>query len=258
MKKLKKFEFRSCGSSMSVSGPNTVLNTIVAEALKAFADELEQADDFTEALNELIKRTIKDHKRIIFNGDGYSDAWKEEAERRGLINLPTTVDAMPTILKKKNIDLFTAHNIYTEAEIHSRYEIQLEAYSKTINIEGLTMVDMIMKDILPAVNSYVLSLAKAASIKKSLCDSIGINMEKDLISKLSSLEDETYVKVNELKTLLLNAPSEDADKLTQAKYYKDEIIPAMTKLRKLCDEMEVNTASTVWPFPTYGDLLFSV
>ena len=253
-----KFEFRSCGSSMSVSGPNTVLNTIVAEALKSFADELEKADDFTDALNELIKRTIKEHKRIIFNGDGYSDAWKAEAAKRGLLNLPTTVDAMPTMLDKKNIDLFTAHNIYTEAEIHSRYEIQLEAYSKTINIEGLTMVDMVKKDILPAVNSYVLSLAQSASVKKSLCDSIGIEMEKDLIGKLSQLEDEAYAKVNELKSLLENAPSDDTDKLAHAKYYKDTIIPAMTELRSLCDEMEVNTASSVWPFPTYGDLLFSV
>ncbi len=253
-----KFEFRSCGSSMSVSGPNTILNTIVAEELKQFADELEKADDFTDALNDLIKRTIHEHKRIIFNGDGYSEEWKKEAAKRGLLNLPTTVDAMPTVLDKKNVDLFEKHRIYTEPEIRSRYEIQLDAYSKTINIEALTMVEMTKRQILPAVNRYVSRLAEAVTYKLTANPLLANSMEKDLLKKLSDLEDKAYVQVNELKKLIDKAPSCDSDKLKCAAYYKDKIIPAMNKLREYCDEMEINTASDVWPFPTYGDILFSV
>ena len=254
-----KFEFRSCGSSTSVSGPNTVLNTIVADVLKGFADELEQADDFTDALNSLIKRTIKEHKRIIFNGDGYSQDWTKEAKKRGLLNLPTTVDAMPKMLDKKNIELFERHRIYTEPELRSRYDIQLDAYSKTINIEGLTMVEMAKREILPAVNQYVLRLAKSLSTKKLLGPEIKCGFETDLIKKLSSLEDKAYTAVNRLEKLLEDAaPFDEADKLELATYYKDKIIPAMNVLRELCDEMEKNTAADLWPFPTYGDLLFSV
>ncbi len=254
-----KFEFRSCGSSTSVSGPNTVLNTIVADVLKGFADELEQADDFTDALNSLIKRTIKEHKRIIFNGDGYSQDWTKEAKKRGLLNLPTTVDAMPKMLDKKNIELFERHRIYTEPELRSRYDIQLDAYSKTINIEGLTMVEMAKREILPAVNQYVLRLAKSLSTKKLLGTEIKCGFETDLIKKLSSLEDKAYTAVNRLEKLLEDAaPFDEADKLELATYYKDKIIPAMNVLRELCDEMEKNTAADLWPFPTYGDLLFSV
>ncbi len=253
-----KFEFRSCGSSMSVSGPNTILNTIVAEELRQFADELEKADDFTDALNDLIKKTIHEHKRIIFNGDGYSEEWKKEAARRGLLNLPTTVDAMPTVLDKKNTDLFEKHSIYTEPEIRSRYEIQLDVYSKTINIEALTMVEMAKRQILPAVNKYVSRLAEAVTYKLTANPLLNNIMEKDLINKLSALEDKAYVQVNELKKLIDKAPSYDSDKLKCAAYYKDKIIPAMNKLREYCDEMEINTASDVWPFPTYGDILFSV
>ena len=252
-----KFEFRSCGSSMSVSGPNTILNTIVAEELRLFADELERADDFTDALNELIKRTIQEHKRIIFNGDGYSDEWKKEAKKRGLLNLPTTVDAMPTVLLKKNIDLFERHGIYTETEVRSRYEINLDVYSKTINIEAQTMVEMALRQILPSVNRYVKQLAEAMSLKGMIDPIFKTGMERDLIKKLSVLEDKAYTQVGELKKLLEKAPSYD-NNLECATYYKDKIIPAMEKLRTSCDEMEVNTASDMWPFPTYGDLLFSV
>ncbi len=252
-----KFEFRSCGSSMSVSGPNTILNTIVAEELRLFADELERADDFTDALNELIKRTIQEHKRIIFNGDGYSEEWKKEAKKRGLLNLPTTVDAMPTVLLKKNIDLFERHGIYTETEVRSRYEINLDVYSKTINIEAQTMVEMALRQILPSVNRYVKQLAEAMSLKGMIDPIFKTGMERDLIKKLSVLEDKAYTQVGELKKLLEKAPSYD-NNLECATYYKDKIIPAMEKLRGFCDEMEVNTASDMWPFPTYGDLLFSV
>ncbi|MCR5602149.1 MAG: glutamine synthetase type III, partial [Lachnospiraceae bacterium] len=253
-----KFEFRSCGSSMSVSGPNTILNTIVAEELRQFADELEPADDFTGALNELIKRTIQEHKRIIFNGDGYSEEWKKEAAKRGLMNLPTTVDAMPTVLARKNIDLFEKHGIYTETEVGSRYEISLDVYSKTINIEANTMIEMARRQILPAVNRYIGRLAETLSIKLSVDPLIKSGMEKDLVKKLSVLEDKAYAQVNDLEKLLSKAPSYDSDKLACATYYKDRIIPAMEKLRSYCDEMEANTASELWPFPTYGDLLFSV
>ena len=253
-----KFEFRSCGSSLSVSGPNTILNTIVAEELKQFADELERADDFTDALNELIKRTIREHKRIIFNGDGYSEEWKQEAKRRGLLNLPTTVDAMPTVLDKKNVELFERHHIYTEPEIASRYEIQLDAYSKTINIEALTMIEMARRQILPAVNKFVSRLAEAVTYKQAANPLLKNSMEKDLLNRLSVLEDKAYAQVNELQKMVDKAPSYDADKLACAEYYKDKIIPAMNRLREYCDEMEINTASELWPFPTYGDLLFSV
>ncbi len=252
-----KFEFRSCGSSMSVSGPNTILNTIVAEELRLFADELEKADDFTDSLNELIKRTIQEHKRIIFNGDGYSEEWKKEAKRRGLLNLPTTVDAMPTVLLKKNIDLFEKHGIYTETEVRSRYEINLDVYSKTINIEAQTMVEMALRQILPSVNKYVKQLAEAMSLKGMIDPLFKNGMERDLIKKLSVLEDKAYAQVGELKKLLSKAPSYD-NNLECAVYYKDKIIPAMEKLRGFCDEMEVNTSSEFWPFPTYGDILFSV
>ena len=258
-----KFEFRSCGSSMSVSGPNTILNTIVAEELRQFADELEKADDFTDALNELIKMTIKEHKRIIFNGDGYSKEWEKEAGKRGLLNLPTTVDALPTVLLKKNIELFERHRIYTEPEVRSRYGIQLDVYSKTINIEALTMIEMARRQILPAVNEYVAKLAKALSLKAGLDPTFKTGMEKDLIRKLSMLEDKAYQQVNELEKLLAKAPQSDTSEagdeiLTCAVYYKDKIIPAMEKLRSFCDEMEENTEAKLWPFPTYGDLLFSV
>ena len=252
-----KFEFRSLGSAQSISGSNIILNTIVAEELKQFADELEGATDFTEALNALIKRTIKEHKRIIFNGDGYSEGWKVEAEKRGLLNLKTTVDALPTFIQKKNIDLFTSHKIFTETEVHSRYEILLDTYAKVINIEGLTMVDMAKKQILPAVNMYIADLASTAATKQGLNSSLSCKMELSLIEKLSALEDAAYEQVNTLDKLLSSTPS-DADGLKLATYYKDQILPAMAALRKSCDEMEVNTAEDVWPFPQYGDLLFKV
>ena len=251
-----KFEFRSLGSSMSISDPNIMLNTIVAEALRQFADELEAADDFTDALNQLIKRTIKEHKRIIFNGDGYSDAWKEEAKSRGLLNLVTTVDALKHFIKPKNVELFTRHKIFTETELHSRYEILLETYSKYINIEAMTMVDMAKKQILPAVNTYTSQLATALAAKRSVT-AAKCEMESSLIEKLSNLEDAAYQTANKLEAALCDAPS-DSDGLELATYYKDIILPLMAALRASCDEMEVNTARDLWPFPQYGQLLFGV
>ena len=252
-----KFEFRSLGSSQSISGPNIILNTIVAEELKQFADELEGAEDFTEKLNELIKKTIKEHKRIIFNGDGYSDEWKAEAKKRGLLNLKTTVDALPTFLAPKNVELFTKHKIFTEKEMESRYEILLETYSKVINIEGLTMVDMAKKQILPAVNSYIGNLASTAKKKLSVTEGLSCRMEKDLLEKLSVLEDSAYDKANKLAALLEEG-GKLSDGLAQATFYKDQILPAMEALRSDCDALEVDTAESSWPFPQYGDLLFHI
>ena len=252
-----KFEFRSLGSSQSISGPNIILNTIVAEELKQFADELEGAEDFTEKLNELIKKTIKEHKRIIFNGDGYSDEWKAEAKKRGLLNLKTTVDALPTFLAPKNVELFTKHKIFTEKEMESRYEILLETYSKVINIEGLTMVDMAKKQILPAVNSYIGDLASTAKKKLAVTEGLSCKMEKDLLEKLSVLEDSAYDKANKLAALLEEG-GKISDGLAQATFYKDQILPAMEELRSDCDALEVDTAESAWPFPQYGDLLFHI
>lgn len=252
-----KFEFRSLGSSQSISGPNIILNTIVAEELKQFADELEGAEDFTEKLNELIKKTIKEHKRIIFNGDGYSDEWKAEAKKRGLLNLKTTVDALPAFLAPKNVELFTKHKIFTEKEMESRYEILLETYSKVINIEGLTMVDMAKKQILPAVNSYIGNLASTAKKKLSVTEGLSCRMEKDLLEKLSVLEDSAYDKANKLAALLEEG-GKLSNGLAQATFYKDQILPAMEALRSDCDALEVDTAESSWPFPQYGDLLFHI
>ncbi|HOO27953.1 MAG TPA: glutamine synthetase III [Lachnospiraceae bacterium] len=252
-----KFEFRSLGSSQSISGPNIVLNTIVADALKQFADELTGAADFTDALNALIKRTIKEHNRIIFNGDGYSEAWKVEAEKRGLLDLKTTVDALPTFLAEKNVKLFTSHKIFTETEMHSRYEIQLETYSKILNIEGLTMVDIAKKQILPAVNMYIADLSSTAATKKDLDSSLSCKMELSLVEKLSLLEDAAYEEAETLTAILADA-AKYSDGLELATYYRDKVLPSMEALRKSCDEMEVNTASDVWPFPQYGDLLFMI
>ncbi len=252
-----KFEFRSLGSSQSISGPNIILNTIVAEELKQFADELEGTENFTEKLNELIKKTIKEHKRIIFNGDGYSDEWKAEAEKRGLLNLKTTVDALPTFLAPKNVELFTKHKIFTEKEMESRYEILLETYSKVINIEGLTMVDMAKKQILPAVNSYIGDLAATAKKKLEVTEGLSCKMEKDLLEKLSVLEDSAYDKANKLAALLEEG-GKISDGLAQATFYKDQILPAMEELRSDCDALEVDTAESAWPFPQYGQLLFHI
>ncbi len=252
-----KFEFRSLGSSQSIAGPNIILNTIVAEELKQFADELEGAENFTDKLNELIKKTIKEHKRIIFNGDGYSDEWKAEAEKRGLLNLKTTVDALPTFLAPKNVELFTKHKIFTEKEMESRYEILLETYSKVINIEGLTMVDMAKKQILPAVNSYIGDLAATAKKKLAVTEGLSCKMEKDLLEKLSVLEDSAYDKANKLAALLEEG-GKISDGLAQATFYKDQILPAMEELRSDCDALEVDTAESSWPFPQYGQLLFHI
>ena len=253
-----KFEFRSLGSSLSTAEPNIILNTIVAETLREFADELEGADDFNAALNALIRRTIKEHKRIIFNGDGYADAWQEEAARRGLCNYRTTPDALPHFVDPKNIDLFTRHHVFTETEMYARLEILLENYSKTINIEALTMSEMAKKDILPAVAEFTASLASTAAAKRAVSPRLACAYETDLIERLSALTDATYANLNTLDAAVADVPAHSGTALETAVYYRDVILAAMQQLRATVDEMETLTAAEYLPYPTYGDLMFRI
>ena len=253
-----KFEFRMLGSALSISCPNIMLNTLAAEEIRQFADELEGSTDLEADVRKIVQRVMKEHKRIIFNGDGYSDAWTEEAKRRGLLNLPTTVDALPRYLDQKNVQLFTSHKIYTEAEMEARYETILEEYSKTLNIEALTMSSMVRKDILPSVSSYIASLADAVNSKRAVCADLPCRAETSLIRKLSGLMDEAYEKVEKLDALLADSKMESHNTLSVATYYKDAIIPAMEGIRAVVDQMEVDTSADFWPYPTYGDLMFKV
>ena len=253
-----KFEFRSLGSQLNIACPNIMLNTIIADELEQFADELEGKEDFNGALNALIKRVIKEHKRIIFNGDGYADAWKAEAAKRGLTNLPTTVDALPHYTDEKNVKLFTKHKIYTEVEMQSRQDIILETYAKTINIEALTASDMVKRDILPAVSSYVAELASDVATKKAISDDIPCEAELDIIKRLSGLQDCAYKKLAALDNAIIGVKEVGEDPIEVATYYKDSVITAMTELRAVVDEMETLVSSDYWPYPSYGDLMFRV
>ena len=253
-----KFEFRMLGSSNSIACANIMLNAAVAESLKLYADELEKAEDFSTALHELIKNTIKAHKRIIFNGNGYDDAWITEAtEKRGLLNLRTTPDAIPELLKKKNADMLTSHKVFTEAELHSRYEIMLENYCKTVCIEAQTMSDMARKQILPAVEHYAADVADAAASKKTLDAEISCCYEKKLVRKLVALIDSIDTRTDALDGVIAKLKTL-SDVTEKANYIRDEMLPKMTELRAVADEAEIMTAESYWPFPTYGDLLFGV
>lgn len=251
-----KFEFRMLGSTASVADPNIVLNTIVAEELRVFADELEKSDDFTAAVGALVKKTIKEHKRIIFNGNGYSDEWKAEAAKRGLLNLRSTVDALPEMIKPANVDVFVKHKVYTEAEIDSRYEIQLENYSKTINIEALTAIDMVRKDYIPAVSAYTSELSGTVLAKKAVCDSIPCDSEVEVIKRLSELGSDMSKIVSKLETADKKASALSGKE--QADTFHGEVIPAMEELRAAVDEAEKITSEEYWPVPCYGDLIFRV
>ena len=251
-----KFEFRMLGSNQSISGPNIVLNTIVAEELKQFADELESADDFTKALNDLIRKTIKEHKRIIFNGDGYAESWPIEAEKRGLLNYKTTVEALPHFIDKKNIDLFTSHNVFTEKEMISRTEILLETYSKTINIEALTLNDMVKKQILPALSTYTADLAASLAAKTAVVDGIDVSMEEGELKELSAAQGKLYALSGKLDKELAEVPGGEA--LETATYYRDVIFAEMQNMRDVIDAAEEKVSSDVWPVPTYSDLIFRV
>ena len=253
-----KFEFRMPGSALSISGPNIVLNTIVAETLSQFADELEGSSDFTADLNTLIKKAIKEHKRIIFNGNGYDSSWVEEAEKRGLLNLKSTPDALPYFITQKNIDLFTKHKIFTAAEMHSRYEILLDNYCKTLNIEALTMIDMAKKQILPAVFSYLKDLSGTAAQKKAISADIPCEPEESLIRKISSLAACFYKKPEALESALLDAKNFEGDLQKEADHYKGDVFTAMQEMRLSADELETLLGKSYWPFPSYSDLLFRV
>ncbi len=252
-----KFEFRMVGSTMSISGPNFVLNTVVGRELKQFADQLEGSEDFNTELHALIVKTIKDHERILFNGNGYDDAWIEEAEKRGLCNLKTTPDCLPYFLSDKNVTLFTESNVLTKAEMESRYEITLEGYCKVISIEACTMLDMAKKDILPAATAYAKELADTAVAKKSFLPDCQCGYEEDIVAKISALTSKLYAAVKVLEdNLAKTAGIVDITELSM--YYKDAILPAMDAIREPADELETLTSKKYWPFPTYGDLLFGV
>ncbi len=251
-----KFEFRMLGSSSSVSCTNVVLNTAVAEELKEFADTLEGAGDFEEALHELIKKTITEHKRIIFNGNGYDDKWIAEAEKRGLLNLRTTPDCLPYSLHEKNLKLFISHKVYSETEMRARYEILSENYCKIINIEALTMIDMAKKDILPAVSKYSHELSDTV-IAKAACGDIDASYEKELLAKVSRLNALAYKKTEKLEKAVVKA-KEISDTTELSKYYKDIVFAAMSELRITVDELETLVPATDWPYPSYGEMLFSV
>ncbi len=252
-----KFEFRMVGSSDSIACANMMLNTAVAESLRIFADELEGSEDFETALHVLLQKTIKAHKRIIFNGNGYDAAWIAEAERRGLLNYRTTPDCIPSVLEQKNVDMLTGHRVFTYAEIRSRYEIALENYSKTVIIEANTMVDMAKNEIIPAVESYVLELAKTAAAKQGLGAGLSCRYETELVKKLSDLIERMADAGNALEDALLKL-GDAKDAQEEANAIRDTVLVKMCELRLACDEAETVTAKKYWPFPTYGDLLFSV
>ena len=253
-----KFEFRMLGSSNSIACANIMLNSAVAESLKIYADRLEGVEDFETALHEMIRKTIKDHKRIIFNGNGYDDSWiKEATEERGLLNYRTTADCMPHLLDKKNVDMLTSHKVFTVAELNSRYEIMLENYCKTVVIEANTMIDMAKTQIAPAVEAFTLEVAKTASAKKALDSSIACGYESNLVKRLSALIDMIAIKADELNTSLTELTAVD-DIGEEANTIRDIILTKMSELRIACDEAETLTAKKYWPYPSYADLLFGV
>ena len=252
-----KFEFRMPGSTFSIAGPNMVLNTIVAEELSQFADLLEQASDFTAALNKLIRRTIREHKRIIFNGNNYTDEWVEEAERRGLLNLRTTPEALPLFAAEKNVRLFAKHCIFTETEIRSRMEILLDNYIKTIQIESLTMVELVKKEILPAIIAYTRELSAAALDKRSLSAEIDISVELDTVRRLSSLAACIKADAEKLESALVEVRTHPTA-AEQASFCRATVFVAMQELRTVVDEAETLVSAKHWPFPTYGELLYGI
>ena len=253
-----KFEFRMLGSSNSIACANIMLNSAVAESLRIYADRLEGEEDFETTLHSMIRNTIKDHKRIIFNGNGYDENWIREAtEKRGLLNFRTTADCMPHLLDKKNVQMLTSHGVFSEAELNSRYEITLENYCKTVVIEANTMADMAKTEIAPAVEAYAAELAKSAAAKKALDESVACSYECGLVKKLSALTDRIAEKADELEdALVVLHKAENIGE--EANTIRDSVLVRMCELRVACDEAEKITAKKYWPFPTYGDLLFGV
>ena len=253
-----KFEFRMLGSSDSIACANIMLDAAVAQSLKRYADELEGAEDFNTALHELLKRTIKEHKRIIFNGNGYDEAWIREAEeKRGLLNLRTAPDAIPELLKAKNVEMLTSLGVYTETELRSRYEIMLDNYCKTVCIEAQTMSDMARKQILPAIAHYSAGVARDAADKKAFDGEISCGYETRLVKKLAAVTDSIDAQTDALDSAIAGFKT-ICDVTEGADFIRDEMISRMTALRAAADEAETLTAESAWPFPTYGDLMFSV
>ena len=252
-----KFEFRMLGSTANIACPNTILNTIVAESLDYISDYIEGKDDLDKALNEVLKKILKEHKAIIFNGNNYAPEWVEEAESRGLLNLKSSSEALPHYTDEKNIKLFEKHGVYTKLELESRKEILLEKYCQTINIEALTMLEMVKKDIIPAICNYSKDLTEGALAKKNLSSDIDVSLETSLVSKISSLSACLSKKTAELDKVLLDAKDiEDSEEL--AKFYHDTVLSQMNEVRAIADELETIVGKGYWPFPTYTDLLFSV
>ena len=244
------------GSAFSIAGPNIVLNTVVAESLRQFADILENTDDFKGALGDLIRETIAAHKRIIFNGNNYSDEWVQEAERRGLSNLKTTVDALPALVSRKNMDVFIRHHVFSESEIHSRYEILLENYCKTLHIEALTMVDLVNREIIPACIAYQNKLAGLLATTKA-CGAYDTALEEQRLERLSGLSACLLRRLTALESALLETKKSE-DQLSLARFYRSEIFSRMSELRLVVDELETLVAKEDWPLPTYGEMLYSV
>lgn len=253
-----KFEFRALGSALNIACPNIMLNTMVAEELSEFYDELKDASDLDTAVKALIKKTFTEHQAIIFNGNNYAPEWVEEAEKRGLLNLKSLPDAVEHYIDQKNIDLFTKNKIYSVDEIHARYEIELENYAKIINIEALTMIDMAKKDMIPAVTSYVRELTDTALAKKALSDAIPTSVEEDLITSLSNKLVCFSKKTAELENAVIGASEYEGDVLAYAKYYRESVFSVMTELRAIGDAMETETAADYWPYPSYGEMLYGV
>ena len=252
-----KFEFRMLGSSQNIAMPNVMLNTAVAESFRLFADELEEAENFEVAVARLIKETFAKHSRIIFDGNGYSAEWEKEAKARGLLNLKNAVDAYKCFHLPKNVELFARHGVMNEAEITSREEILFENYAKIINIEARTMVEIASRDIIPAVAAYVGELAKGAKAKLAVAGEGSCRVEKDLINKLSELNTRAYEATDRLRAAEAKAAGV-ASGVKRAEAYRDQVIPAMEKLRSYVDRMEVLTSSAFWPLPTYGEMMFNV
>lgn len=250
-----KFEFRMVGSNLNIAGPNTILNTIVANSLTYFADELEGAEDFNKALHDLLVKTIKEHKRVIFNGNGYGDEWKAEAEKRGLLNLASTVDAIPCLTAEKNVALFKKYGVYSEIELHARQEILLENYSKTINIEALTAADMAKTEILPAVMKFAKDVCDIAASKKAI--GVEPTVEVALASKVNDLTIALSDKANVLSNAVVKAQGVE-DPEAQARCYHDEVFADMQSLRAVADELETIVGEDYWPYPTYDELLYNV
>ncbi len=252
-----KFEFRMVGSSFSLAGPNIIINTIVADALRQFADELEGAADFNAALHDLVVRNIRENKRIIFNGNNYSEEWAKEAEKRGLLNLKNAAEALPHFADRKNLELFSFLRVFTEREVRTRTDIMLENYCKVLNIEALTMEEMAKKDIYPAVNKYIRDLCSTVRAKKDACEKAPCAAEEKLICKLSSMNEAMSEKTEALEELLIDSKACKTPAALAA-FFAEKVIPVMQEIRMVADNMELCTAKEYWPFPTYGELLFSV